>query len=228
MRRKGLFRLIAVATVAVVIGFASQAGATTNVPLHQTPPILAKNFDPNNQCDGFGTLSANQDGWHFVTTGQSSFVKLTLTFGTPGGDVQVVITSTNSASPDTGTGWKGWLDNAGAAEKHAYVITDAGWSLKAGNADVDGTLGENQDWFNLSHTCAGTPATPSPSPSPQASSSTDPGSPTPSSSNGDHLPKTGEAITTIALSGLAAIVAGAGVLFILRRRREALMSSSDE
>ncbi|NUT22959.1 MAG: LPXTG cell wall anchor domain-containing protein [Hamadaea sp.] len=129
-------------------------------------PTTAQAFKPH-QCDGFGALSGSQDGWHFVVPDKQGdgFTSLTLTFSTPGGTVTAgPITSTNAGSPDSGTGWKGWLDAAGKKQeyKHAYVVTDAGWTLTAASAKL---LNEAKDAeFNLSHTCPGTPVTTSPSP----------------------------------------------------------------
>jgi LPXTG-motif cell wall-anchored protein len=227
MRRIRLFRLIAVATIATVFGFATPALADSTVAINTDHvPTTAEDFDKH-ECTGpLADLDEDQDGWHFVAPGQASFSSVTLDFHTPGGDVHVVITSTDSTTPSTGSGWEGFLDNAGDAEKHAYLITDAGWTLFSGSAEVSG---ETQDFFNLSHTCPGTPTDESPSPSPSTSESHDPGSPSPSiSESTPPLPKTGTAIMSIALSGLGAVAVGAGILLVLRRRRDALLSGSDE
>jgi LPXTG-motif cell wall-anchored protein len=203
--------------------------ADGTVPIHDTQiPTTAEAFGKH-ECTGpLAGLDADQDGWHFVTTGTASFTSVTLKFHTPGGDVTVVITGTEG-SPSTGAGWTGFLDNAGSAEKHAYLITDAGWELFFGSAEITGSPAEGQEFFNVSHTCPGTPVSPSPSVSPSVSPSEshDPGSPSPSEST-PPLPRTGTAIMSIALSGLVAIAAGAGILLVLRRRRDALLSSSDE
>lgn len=223
MRRIGLIRLVAVATITTVIGFATPAAADETVPIHSTQiPTTAQAFQTHLCTGPLDDLDADEDGWHFVTTGTSSFTSVTLKFHTPGGDVTVVITGTEGA-PSSGPGWVGFLDNAGAAEKHAYLITDAGWELFEGTSQQSSA----EEFFNVSHTCPGTPndESPSPSPEPSDSQSTDPGSPSEST---PPLPRTGTAITSIALSGLVAIAAGAGLLFILRRRRDALMSSSSD
>jgi LPXTG-motif cell wall-anchored protein len=227
MRRIGLIRLIAVASAATVFGFASPAVADGTIPIHSTQiPTTAKAFDGATCTAPFDDLDADEDGWHFVTQGTASFTSVTLKFHTPGGDVTVTIAS---AVPTGGPGWLGWLDNAGAAEKHAYLITDAGWTLFEGSADVTGDSGE---FFNLSHTCAGTPTTPSPEPSPSAEPSsespTEPGSPTGST---PPLPRTGAPIIGMVVTAGIALAGGTAMLLFLRRRRDAqlaALSSMDE
>lgn len=223
MRVARLFATVAVATVAG-LAFASPALADgTTVPIHSSHvPTTAADFEKK-ECTGpFADLADNKDGWHFITTGTASFTSVTLKFDTPGGDVTLTITGTEAA-PSSGTGWEGWLDNAGSAEKHAYLITDAGWELLEGSAVVTGVDEQNQ-FFNLSHTCAGTPDNPSESPSPSPSRS-NPGTPSPDpsvstspSDGGGSLPRTGTATGAIVIGGIALVGGGVALLAIRRRR----------
>ncbi|WP_212840843.1 LPXTG cell wall anchor domain-containing protein [Catellatospora sp. IY07-71] len=184
------------------------------------------------ECTGpFASLPAGKDGWHFVLPNASGddFNSLSATFSN---GTTAVVTSKDSAAPSTGTGWSGYIDNAGASDKHVYLITDAGWTLTAASADVEGATADA--YFNLSHTCGGTPTSPSPSAStspsasaspsatPQPSDSPDPsGTPgtTPSPSE-PGLPVTGTAVTGIVLAGLVLVAGGAVTLFMVRRRRD--------
>ncbi|MCP2324056.1 LPXTG-motif cell wall-anchored protein [Hamadaea flava] len=168
IRRVGVPLVLAVVgTVTLGVGVFAASVKDSQIP------TTAKAFKTH-QCDGFGTLSDSQDGWHFVVPDKQGdgFTSLTLTFSTSGGTVTAgPITSTDPAAPNTGTGWKGWLDAAGKKQqyKHAYVITTAGWQLTAATADL---ANEAKDaTFNLSHTCPGTPVKPSPSASPSTSPS---------------------------------------------------------
>ncbi|HEU4540756.1 MAG TPA: hypothetical protein VFR23_06475, partial [Jiangellaceae bacterium] len=126
-------------------------------------PTTAMDFDTH-ECDGpFEDLADDLDGWHFIAPGQSGFESLTLTFDTPGGEVIVEITSDDPDNPSSNGGWSGYFSDAGPNENHhAWVFTDAGWTLTAGEAEVDED--GQQDFFVLSHTCPGVPTTPTPTP----------------------------------------------------------------
>ncbi|HEX5996078.1 MAG TPA: hypothetical protein VFY84_13140, partial [Jiangellales bacterium] len=83
------------------------------------------------------------------------------------------ITSDDASNPSSGGGWSGYFSDAGPNNNHhAWVITDAGWTLTGGEAVVDGE--GQQDFFVLSHTCPGVPTTETPTPTP-----TDTETPTP-------------------------------------------------
>lgn len=130
------------AVPAVALATATPAFAaddTYTVPLHQPLPIKATDdgVEPGECPD---TIPADKDGWHFVLpTNDTVFVKLTVTFQ-PGG--QQVITSFKAPT-----------------DKHAYVASPVGATLTSAVAEVKG--GEVK-WFNLSHTCPGTPPTSAP------------------------------------------------------------------
>lgn len=220
-------RLLGVTTLAALsaLAFTSPAAADNPaLPIHDDHvPMKAADFGGGDVCEGpFKDLADDVDGWHFVLPGGGTFVSLTLKFHTDGGDVTAVITGTEGA-PSSGTGWEGYLDNAGDADKHAYVFTDAGWELFEGTASV--TDEGRQGFFNLSHTCAGTPddgnePTPSPTPTPTPTSPVDDPTPTPTGSTpGGNLPKTGFPVSGFVIVGAVLLVSGAALL-ALRRRRE--------
>lgn len=113
---------------------------TSEPPFHQDLPITATDKGVEQQgpggCPG---IAAGQDGWHFVLPGSDNttvFTKLTVTFE-PGG--QQVIT-----------------DFGPPTDKHAYAFSPVGAKLVAASAE---TQGEPVKFFNLSHTCPGTPST---------------------------------------------------------------------
>lgn len=94
---------------------------------------------------GFGegtcpTPPAGQEnwfGWHFVTTGNSNFLALSVTFQNAG---------TFSADPFPGGVFVAHPDNS-----HAYIWTPGPDTLLAGTATVDKQISQ----FNLSHVCPG-------------------------------------------------------------------------
>ncbi|MFD7639382.1 hypothetical protein ACFV4P_01890 [Kitasatospora sp. NPDC059795] len=144
---------------AVYTAFAAN-GTTYTVNLHQAKdlPITAAAFGGHGAC---ATVPKNQDGWHFVLSGNSTdFVKLTVTFE-PGG--QKVVT-----------------DFGPPSSKHAYVGSAKGAKLTSAVAEVRGD-DVNKLNFNLGGTCPATGTTPSPSPTPSSSPSPSP-SPSPSTS----------------------------------------------
>lgn len=211
--------LAALAALAVASPAAADNAALPINPDHV--PKKAANFQGGDQCTApFDNLDENVDGWHFVLPSQGSFLSLTLTFGTPDGDVTAVVDDMKD-NPSSGPGWSGYLDNAGLTDKHAYVFTDAGWELTAATASVTGEGGQN--FFNLSHTCAGTPTEPTPSASPSEPGEESP-SPSPSSSTpgggdgGGDLPKTGVSLGGFAAAGVALLAGGVGLLAVRRRR----------
>jgi hypothetical protein len=139
------------------LSLAAVALAAATIPIHSTQvPTTAAKF-PEHECrrTPYPVLPVGGDGWHFVLPASSgnSFVSVTLTFSTPGGPVTVPITSHSPAQPSFGSGWRGYI--GGNGNKHAYLRTQAGWSLTGGSAQVlpNGSTG----FFNLSHTCPGTP-----------------------------------------------------------------------
>lgn len=150
---------------------------------------------------------------------------MTLQFSTPGGPVAVgPIMSSDANNPSAGTGWSGYFDNAAMAEKHAYVVTDAGWTLLSGTAQVDPS-GNDGDNFNLSHTCPGTPPSGTPTPSPSTPATTAPPGTTPGRkpSGGVSTGGGGSQGSGGLLLGLGALAlagtAGLG-LVVARRRRD--------
>jgi LPXTG-motif cell wall-anchored protein len=233
---------ILAAAIAGTLLLASPAYADGTIPLkaqhsnNTAQGWLDKSPDNQKDCtdDVFVALgqTATEDGWHFVLPASSgdSFTVVTLHFTKP--DATPVTVTLSSTSLQSGSGWRGYLRVSGSDTKHAYVITEAGWTLVDGSADVTGTPDANSV-FNLSHVCPGTPGTstsPSPSPSPSASASSSPGTSTSTdpgtgseTTPGGNLPTTGVALTgIIALGG--GLIAGGTALLFLRRRRDSAAS----
>jgi hypothetical protein len=166
LKLRHLATSVAATTALALVGAAPAFAQETTINIRDSHvPTTAEGFK-NVKCEGpFENLDGDVDGWHFVLPGNdASFVSLTLTYDTPDGDVVATIASTDSSAPSVGPGWSGYIDAAGAsgAFRHAYVFTDADWTLTAGSAVSEG----GHDVFNLSHTCPGGPVEPTPTPTP--------------------------------------------------------------
>lgn len=241
MRQRIAQLTVAAAALAAVLMYASPAQAADG-PAVLHPDHVNKTAGFQRDCTGpFKTLPAGYDGWHFVLPAASgtSFLTVTLTFSTPGGSVTAgPITSTSAASPTKAAdnSWYGYIDNAGAADKHLYVFTKVGWTLTGGTAQV--TNAATNAKFNLSHTCKGTGSSSSPSPSASRRPSSTPtpgtsGTPTPGASQSELVPGSstspspssgGLPVTGIAWGAMVvlaiALIAAGGALLAVRRRRE--------
>lgn len=159
----------AVAGLALATPAWAASGASLN-PSHKGS--TAANFQQECTDKRMAGRQADQDGWHFVLPGGPSagdFASLSLTFNDGVSDVYIAIPDAHDAYPDA-------FYEAGGRQIHAYLFTPAGWTLKDGKAKVT----EQAAFFNLSHTCAGTPTTPTPEPStPAPTPSTPVDEPTP-------------------------------------------------
>jgi LPXTG-motif cell wall-anchored protein len=231
MGSRWLSRLAVAAAAAGALTLIAATSALADTQISINPkqvPTTADKFGGDDCTGPFANLPDDQDGWHFVLPAASgdSFTSLTLTFtNLSGGTVTVTITSTDPQNPSTGSGWSGYIDNAGSsgADKHAYVFTDAGWTLTGGTAMVTGDTGVHPQ-FVLSHTCAGTPSEESPSPTPSESESTPSnGSSTPggggsTTGGGGGLPVTGSAVGGIVVVGIGLLAAGVALMAVRRRR----------
>ena len=126
------------------------------VPLHSSH-VGATN--PGFQADSCPTPPAGKEGWwgwHFVMPNNNNFTSLSVTFQNAG---------TFSADPFPGSAFVAHPDNS-----HAYVWTPGPDTLLGGSATSDGA----NEFFNLSHVCAGNTQTETPTPTP-----TDPPTETP-------------------------------------------------
>lgn len=211
-------RFILASTIATVSALlvSSAAHAAKVVPLKsEHTNVTAEGFETH-ECTGpFEDLEPNEDGWHFILPDSvgDDFTSVTITFS--GGVVAGPITSTDANNPDSGSGWVGFLDATGSGDvKHAYVITTpAGLTLLSGTSLVEPTTPAGGE-FNLSHTCPGTPATPSPS------TPASPSKPVPS--GGAETGGGGSYTTAVLGLGALALAGGAGVLLFRIRRRDEL------
>ena len=215
--------LVSAAAGALSITMATAAWASVTTPLHDDhQDSTAAGFETHD-CDDFPfTLPSGYDGWHFVLPdGTNDFEEVNLEFK-DGTDQTVNITIKNDGDADP---YPDELKATGSAQvKHAYVATPAGWTLVDGSAQTT----ETADFFNLSHTCAGTPTTPpeekptTPSTGTSTTPNEDSTSPaattTAAPGSDDSLPLTGAATGGIALAGLALIGGGAALVFLRRRR----------
>lgn len=224
----------AAAAGALTLGTATSAWAadTITIPINDgNVPTTAEQFeseDPQKReadckdiVDFFNSLPDSEtasaqdielDGWHFILpTGDSEFEAIRLTFTKPGGAVVNVTIEGSSDDP----AWLGVFKETGSEQvKHAYLLTEAGWTLTGGEADITGTA----DQFNLSHTCAGItvdddPSSPTPTPG-TPNGSTPPGN----GGGGGGLPVTGTAVGGIVVIGIGLLAAGVALMAVRRRR----------
>lgn len=239
MGKRVLSRLAAVAGGGVLaLAMAAPAYADSPAEINDAHvPTTAADFKTE-ECTGpFDDLPGNVDGWHFVLPdagGADNFVSLTLTFDTPGGEVVAVIDERNpqgatDPAVSSGTGWYGYIIATGSGDyRHAYVFTDAGWTLTAGEAVIE----EDTEFgaFNLSHVCAGTPGTPPPSspppsepPASEPPASEPPASEPPEEKDDDEpeLPITGLQTGGLVALGVGLLAAGAAMMVVRRRRNPA-------
>ena len=180
---------VVAATASLALIGAGPALAQDTINLQETHKGSTALGFGTQECDGpFEDLGENEDGWHFIAPGGSSFISLSLTFTDLDDNVvNVLITSTDPANPSTGAGWSGYFTTVGqGVEQHAWVFTEAGWTLEDGTAQVDdkGT----QDFFVLSHTCPGVPTTQTPTPTPTPTPTLTP-TPTPTPTEDGETPK---------------------------------------
>ncbi len=160
------------------LAFTTPALASSTIPLNPDHKgSTAAKFQQQCSDDRFAGKAGDQDGWHFVLPDKEAgdFKTLNLTFTNGPTTVQVKIPDSSDAYPD-------FFYKAGDRVMHAYLFTPAGWTLADGSALISGEGKKLK--FNLSHTCAGKPASPSPSPSPTQESPR----PTPSPTQGEESP----------------------------------------
>jgi LPXTG-motif cell wall-anchored protein len=229
------------AASACVLLVAGTASAAVVVPLHDAHrDTTAAGFE-NHSCAQIPGDAAvpGKDGWIFVLpANDADFVSLILQFRTAAG------TTTTVTIPNAADQYPDGITSNGTSK--AWVLLPAGWTLLDGSAVVSGET--KAAFFNLTHTCPGTPsASPSPSVPPSASQSasasaspSDNASPsgsrspsgsvspsteaTPSASAttapaGGSLPKTGAPIGTMVLAGATTFSAGAALLLLSFWRR---------
>jgi hypothetical protein len=195
-------------------------------------PTTAAGFGEQDCTGPFADLPDNVDGWHFVTGAAGiNFTELALRFDTPDGEVLVSIDSTDPESPSTNADpfWSGFIGEP--HNGHAWVMTEAGWTLIDGEATVD-EAGQ-QEQFQLSHTCPGEPGngkTPTPTPEPSEEPTPGPSEeptpapseePTPAPSEEPKkpgLPVTGVGIGGMLVFGGGLLAAGIAMLAVRRRR----------
>jgi LPXTG-motif cell wall-anchored protein len=227
-------RLGAVAAGGVLALAVAAPAYATDGPVALNPDhqgSTAAGFDDKDCSGPLADVGEGEDGWHFVLPANSGddFLELTLQFtDDEDNPVEVVIDSTDPDNPSTGPGWEGFIDNAGDSDKHAYLITEAGWTLVDGVAQVSDFVELGQ--FNLSHTCVGKPGeepSPSPSPSEPAPSETPPGETPPGETppgEDDDDEKPGLPVTGLQTGGLVALgvalLAGGAAMLVVRRRRD--------
>jgi LPXTG-motif cell wall-anchored protein len=221
MGKKILARVGAVvAGGALAFAAAAPAFAVQPDPININPgnvPTTAEDFD-NQECDGpLEDLPENVDGWHFVVgAGGDFFTSLTLTFDTPDGEVIVFIDSDDPENPSENGDpfWSGFFGEPNTT--HAWVITEAGWTLTDGEATVN-EAGE-QDQFQLSHTCPGVPDDKTPPPTTEPPEETTPPGETTPPEDEPKLPVTGAQFGGLLILGGGLLAAGLAMVAVRRRR----------
>ena len=231
MGKRSLMRLAA-AAAGGILALALAGPALAQDTVHINPgnvPTTADGFGGGDCTDQLADLPENVDGWHFVIgAGGINFTSLTLTYDTPEGEVIVSIDSTDPESPSTNADpfWSGFIGEP--HNGHAWVMTEAGWTLTDGEATVD--VAGQQEQFQLSHTCAGEPSeeptptpseepTPTPSEEPTPAPSEEP-TPAPSESPDEKpgLPVTGPGLGGLLVLSGGLFAAGIAMLAVRRRR----------
>jgi LPXTG-motif cell wall-anchored protein len=224
--------LTAIAIALVVSPGTAGAVATATIDLKDTHEGTTAGEFEKKDCTGpFADLDADEDGWHFILDGSNDFNEVRLVFNP--GSVPVTINKTEAQGGNSGPGWFGYLDNAGGSMKHVYLITDAGWTLVSGQADITYTGNKPED-FQLSHTCAGTPTTTTTTTTTKTTTTTattttttrttttttTDSTPTPGTTTTDDgdLPVTGAGLGGLIAAGLILTAGGAALLFARRRR----------
>ncbi len=221
------FGLSAAAVAVLVAVLATPAQADPALPVDINDAHLgstAAGFGSQDCSGPFANLPDGKDGWHFIVPDSAGegFISLTVIYEkSDDTKVTVVLPDSPAGTVHNGAGWSGWFAEAGGKKKHAYVITDEGWTLDAAAAFLFNV--QTGAFFNLSHTCAsddpGTSPSPSPSPSPSASASASTSaSASASTPPGGTLPRTGASIGAILAVGAGLIAAGAALLALRRRR----------
>lgn len=210
-------RILTASAIAAVSSLllGSAAFAQKTVPIN--PSHIGENAQFDVDCTGplAAPLIPGADGWHFILPAAAGedFVSVTIVYS---GGVTANITSINPAAPSTGTGYSGYIAEAGqsGAFRHAYIWTSpAGQTIVSGTAQVLPEGSSPRDQFNLSHTCPGTPSTPTPTPTVTAS-------PTVAPSGGAETGGGASHGVTFAGIGALALAGAAGVWLFLYRRRD--------
>jgi LPXTG-motif cell wall-anchored protein len=173
-------------------------------------------------CDNVpaGDIGDDQDGWVFVLPdsagAEGNFISVTATFEDENGDEQVYTTGANGGIV------------SGSGDNKAYIITPAGWTLTAAEAQV--TDPDEGAFFNLTHACPGkpgdSPTTPGGGTTPPGDGTTAPGSstaPGDQSSSANGLPTTGD--SNGLMLGLGLVLAAGGVVLVMFLRRRAQADS---
>lgn len=181
------------AASAGVLLVAGTASAATVVPLHDAHRnTTAAGFSTHScaQIPG-GAAPAGSDGWVFVLPkNDADFVGLTLQYRTSAGTTTTV-TIPNAVDP-----YPDGITANGASK--AWIVLPAGWTLLDGSAVV--STDTKAAFFNLTHTCPGTPSesgSPSKSPSTSPSKSHSPSkSPSESASPSDSASPTASHTTS--------------------------------
>jgi hypothetical protein len=168
--------------VAVAVAAAPALAAEAEIHVKDTQvPTQAKSFDTGEDCDAAGVIPSGYDAWHLILPGNEyNFEQVTGEFAATE-DGPIIFTA-------VAPGPYGVLpDNGNSGGKHAYLFAPAGLWLIDATATISGE-GDQPKEFVISHTCPGTPTSPSPSTSPSDS-------PSPSTSLSPSTPTSSEPST---------------------------------
>jgi hypothetical protein len=206
------FALLVVAGLLGSLVLASPAQAAVVVIQINDGEVPTKATGAEQSCDNLpDDIGGDEDGWVFVLPASAgatgNFISVTATFEDANGDEQVYTTGANGGIV------------SGSGDNKAFIITPAGWTLIAAEAEVEDP--DEGAFFNLTHACAGLPDDSPTTPTDQTTAPDQTTKPGEQSTTEGPLPTTGAPVQTVLLWAVVVAAAGGAALLFMRRRAEA-------